>query len=289
MRYSLITLSHDKLAVTRRCAAALLRHTHFDGAAELIAVDNGSRDGSAEWLGRELPALGAAQGVAVRVIANDGNSGCSTARNQALAVARGSYAVFCDNDVEPRTRSWLTLLRERIEAEPRAGMAGAKMVYPYPPHAIQCAGVGISPRGHVCFRGRGEARDDPHFNRAEPVQCLISACLMARRGLLRECGGFDEAFNPVQFEDFDLCYRLRERGWETWYEPAAEMYHFESVTTQGTPSIANAAVVVRNGLLFQRRWRHMFAAEEGATEEQCRWRRLPAPPAGLPDDLPRVT
>jgi GT2 family glycosyltransferase len=93
----------------------------------------------------------------------------------------------------------------------------------------------------------------------------------------------------VQFEDFDLCYRLRERGWEAWYEPAAEMYHFESVTTQGTPSIANAAVVVRNGLRFQRRWRHMFAGEEGASEEQCRWRRLPVPPAGVPPDLPRVT
>ncbi len=288
MRYSLITLSHDKLAVTRRCLASLLRQTVFDGETELIAVDNGSRDGSAAWLRKELPRLGRTRGVAVRAIANDKNIGCSTARNQALALARGEYVVFCDNDVEPRARRWLALLRERIEAQPRAGLAGAKLVYPHPPYAIQCAGVAISRRGHVCFRGRGEARDAAPYNRAEPVQCLISACLMARGELLREHGGFDEAYNPVQYEDFDLCYRLRERGWEAWYEPAAEMYHFESVTTQGTPSLVNAAVVVRNGLLFQRRWRHMFSGEDGPPEEQCRWRQLPVPPAGGPRALPRL-
>jgi GT2 family glycosyltransferase len=288
MLYSLITLSHDKLAVTRRCLAALLAHTCFDGASELIVVDNGSRDGSAEWLREALPPLGAARGVAVRGIFNARNAGCSTARNQALALARGRYVVFLDNDVEPRTRRWPAVLRARLEARRDAGMAGPTLVYPHPPHAIQCAGVGISRRGHVCFRGRGERRDDPRFGRAGEVQCLTSACLMAPAALVREHGGFDEAFNPVQFEDFDLCYRLREKGWTAWHEPAAEMYHHESVTTQGTPSIVNAAVVVRNGLLFQRRWRHLFEGEDGPPEEECRWRRLPAPSVPLPDELPRL-
>ncbi|MDD5707545.1 MAG: glycosyltransferase family 2 protein [Kiritimatiellae bacterium] len=288
MRYSLITLSCDKLPVTRRCLSALLRHTHFDGDTELIVVDNGSRDGSSAWLGAELPRLGAAGGVEVHVVANAANIGCSTARNQALAMARGRYVVFCDNDVEPRSRRWLTSLRERIASDKRIGLAGAKLVYPYPPYAIQCAGVGISRRGHVCFRGRGEARDHPGYNLAEPVQCLISACLMVRGDLIRAHGGFDEAFNPVQFEDFDLCYRLRAQGWTAWYEPAAEMYHFESVTTQGTSVVRNAAVVVRNGLRFQRRWRHMFEQERGPSESDCRWRRLPAPPENIPEDLPRL-
>ena len=167
-------------------------------------------------------------------------------------------------------------------------MAGAKMVYPWAPYPIQCAGVGISKRGHVCFRGRGEPIGAPEYNRPRVVQCLISACLMIPAALIREHGGFDEAFHPVQFEDFDLVYRLREAGRAAVYEPAVEMYHFESVTTQGTPTVRNAAVVIRNGLKFQQRWRRLFENEDGPPEESCRWRDVPTVPFDAIGDLPLV-
>ncbi len=282
MRYSLIILCHNKLACTRRCLTALLQDSRSDGPWELIAVDNGSQDGTRAWLEGDLTAVARQQGVALSVLANDANLGCSTARNQALARAQGEFVVFVDNDVAPRTRTWLPGLRQALEAEPCAGLVGPKLVYPTPPYDIQCAGVGISRRGHVCFRGRGEPRDDPRFAAAGAVQCLISACLMVRAELIRRHGGFDELFNPVQFEDFDLCYRLRSLGWQARYCPSVEMYHFESVTTQGTPTVHNAAVVVRNGIAFQRRWRDRFEAEDGPADDACHWRRV------APTDLDRV-
>jgi GT2 family glycosyltransferase len=288
MRFSVITLCYNKLAVSQRCLTALLDDSLTDAPWELIAVDNGSRDGTRAWLEKELAALGARRGVPVKVLGFDRNVGCSTARNAAIAAARGQRLALLDNDVAPRTRAWLTALDAALEAQPRAALIGPKMVYPWPPFAIQCAGVGISRRGHVCFRGRGAARDDPRFNRPASVQCLISACLLARAELVRAAGGFDELFNPVQFEDFDLCYRLRRQGWEARYEPAVEMYHFESATTQGTPGLANAAVVVRNGLAFQRRWRSMFATENGPDEADCRWQPMPAPPFAAIGPLPLV-
>jgi len=165
-------------------------------------------------------------------------------------------------------------------------MAGAKLVYPWPPYAIQCAGVGISRRGHVCFLGRGESREDARYTVRREVQCLISACLMIPAALIRKHGGFDEAFHPVQFEDFDLVYRLREAGHLAVYAPEVEMYHFESVTTQGTPTVRNAAVVVRNGLLFQKRWRHLFGQEDGPSEEACRWRKIEPVPFDAIGRLP---
>ena len=276
--FSLITLSYNKLACTRRCLSALITDSVTDEPWEMIAVDNGSTDGSAEWCDTELVALGKARGVPVTVLHNPGNVGCSYARNRAIAVAKGGHLVFADNDVAPRTRRWMPALRDALAAVPRAGMAGAKMVYPWRPYPIQCAGVGVSRRGHVCFRGRGEPIGDPRFNRQEAVQCLISACLLVPAALIQRHGGFDEAFHPVQFEDFDLCYRLRAAGHEAVYAPSAEMYHFESVTTQGTPTVRNAAVVVRNGLLFQKRWRHLFASEDGPDEAACRWRTIETVP-----------
>jgi O-antigen biosynthesis protein len=288
MTYSLITLSHNKLECTRRCLSALLLDSLCDEPWELIVVDNGSTDGSKLWCDSELKRLGAARGVPVTVIHNDSNIGCSFARNQAVAAASGRYLVFADNDVAPRTRNWMPKLRELLDADSRNGMIGPKMVYAWRPHPIQCAGVGISRRGHVCFRGRGAAIDTPAFSRPCEVQCLISACLMIPAALIARHGGFDEAFHPVQFEDFDLCYRLREAGFRALYTPEVEMYHFESVTTQGTPSVRNQAVVIRNGLLFQKRWRHMFTHENGPSEEECRWREIPPVAWDAIEELPLV-
>lgn len=276
MPYSVITLSFNKLETTRRCLTAVVRDTVFPGESELIVVDNGSKDGSKEWLERELPKLCAAAGISYRLVANDSNVGCSTARNQALAAAAGEYIAFIDNDVAPVSRDWLSLLHARLISAPDIGMAGAKMLYPPDPSRpdgmIQCAGVGISRRGHVCFLGRGESDSSPEYSSPREVQCLISACMMIRGHLVRDYGGFDEGYNPVQFEDFDLCYRFREHGWKAWYEPSARMTHYESTTTAGSPSIRNAAVVVRNGLRFQKAWRHMFTQENGPSEDECRWK-----------------
>lgn len=277
MRYSLISLSFNKLGTTSRCLAAVIGKSDLPrGETELIVVDNGSTDGSGAWLAEDLAGICARHGIRYHLIRNASNVGCSTARNQALAIAEGDYVVFLDNDVEPAVPDWIERLRDRIESAGDIGMVGAKMLYPPPSRLIQCAGVGVSKRGHVCFYGRGETDDDPRFSSPREVQTLISACLMIRASLYRDHGGFDEGYNPVQYEDFDLCYRFRSHGWKAWYEPAARMYHHESTTTAGSPSIRNAAVVVRNGLRFQRAWKDLFSREDGPSEEECRWRRLPS-------------
>ena len=276
MTYSVITLSHNKLDCTRRCLSTLITDSLCNDPWEMIVVDNGSSDGSKEWCDTELKALGKKHGIPVTVLHNESNIGCSFARNQAIAVATGRYLVFSDNDISPRTHEWMPKMRELLDLNGKIGMVGPKMVYTWSPHPIQCAGVGISRRGHVCFNGRGESINAPDYNRLREVQCLISACLMIPAALIEKHGGFDEAFHPVQFEDFDLCYRLREAGYKALYTPEVEMYHFESVTTQGTPTVRNQAVVIRNGLLFQKRWRHMFTKEDGPTEEACRWKDIPS-------------
>ncbi len=280
---TLVILTHNKADCTRRCMGSLLQ---TDGPAwELVVVDNGSTDGTRAWL-ETFRDEAARAGVEVSLIFNDGNIGCSTARNQGLARARGRLVAFLDNDVALRQRSWLRRLRDALDAQADAVMIGPKLVYPYPPHAIQCAGAAVSPSGRIQFMGRGEPRDEPLFNSPREVQCLISACCLARKDALEGAGGFDEAFNPVEYEDLDLCYKLRAQGGRILYEPSAELYHFESVTTAGTPSLPNTYLIVKHGLLFKRRWRHMFETENGPPDEETCWRRIEPVPFDSIGDLP---
>ena len=211
---SVITLTHNKLDVTRKCLSSWLRTAYSPW--ELIVVENASTDGTREWLKGCARGAGDA-GVRVEPIWNARNIGCSTARNQGIEKAKGSLVVFVDNDVALRSVAWLPTLASALERDPAVAMASPKLVYPFPPYNIQCAGVGISRSGRVLFRGRGEPRDTPAFCRRQEVQCLISACLMARKSVVEEVGGFDEAFNPVEFEDFDLCYRARINGHKAVY------------------------------------------------------------------------
>ena len=266
---SVVTLTYNKLAHTRRCLMSLLDTEYTPW--ELVVVDNGSTDGTREWL-PVLEENARSRGVAVSLVMNDGNIGCSTARNQGIAQAGGARVVFVDNDVALRSRGWLERLGACLDQEPGAAVVGPKLVYPFAPYNIQCAGAAISRSGRVLFIGRGEPREDPAFNERREMQCLISACFMVRRAVLDEAGGFDEAFNPVEYEDFDLCYRFRELGYKVVYEPSVEMYHFESVTTAGTASLPNTYLIIKHGLLFKRRWRHMFETEDGPDDAETTWR-----------------
>lgn len=270
MRFSVISLTHNNLRRTMCCLADVVRHTACRDW-ELIVVDNGSTDGTPEWQRSVLATECAVRNIPFTPITNPGNIGCSPARNQGIEAARGDFCVFIDNDVSPRTTRWLQGLE--AEAAQGAALAGPKFLYPSRPHRIQCAGVGISATGKVAFLGRGQPADAC----GEPcdVQALISACLLVPRELLLQHGGFDPVFHPVQFEDFDLCYRLRGLGFRARYTPRVEMYHFESSTTQGVSGAANAAVVIRNGLAFKQRWAHCFANENGPADVECRWQTLP--------------
>jgi GT2 family glycosyltransferase len=254
---SIVILTHNRVESTRWCVTGL-RETAYR-PFEVIFVDNGSTDDTV----RELRALSeSGPPFRCRVIENDSNVGCSTARNQGADAAEGAFLVFMDNDVVTRTRHWLDLLIATFGDE-SVGGASPKLVYPMPPYPIQFAGGAVSPGGRVQFIGRGEPRGAAEYNEPRDLQCTISACVAMRRSLFHEVGGFDEAYNPVQYEDIDLSYKIRERGYVIRYEPRAEMYHFEGTTTQDCDDVRGTYQIVKNGLLFKKRWGFMFSKENG--------------------------
>jgi len=274
---SIIILAHNKSAYTDQCLRSILT-CRAEGAArlEVIVVDNGSTDETPALLAR-MKADYERAGLGFHVISNGRNIGACTARNQGLEAARGQTVTFMDNDTLVVDPHWRDKLRAALLSDEKTGMVGPKLCYPFEPHWIQCAGVGISRTGRVQFRGRGHPRDDPRFNRGEEVQALVSACMMFRRSLAHEMGGLDEAFNPIQYEDFDFCYRARSRGYRAVYTPDPEVHHWESITSDGTAALPNKYLVIKHGMLFKRRWRHMFEKEDGPPDEATKWRVIEMP------------
>lgn len=139
---------------------------------------------------------------------------------------------------------------------------------------IQCAGCAVSPSGRVQFTGRGESADDTRFAGRREVQCGISACMMLKRSTVEEVGYLDEVFNPVQYEDLDYCYRARSKGRRVVYEGAVTMLHDESSTTADTATLNNRYLVVKHGMIFKERWRHVFEKESGPSDDETTWKPI---------------
>ncbi|HUW30292.1 MAG TPA: glycosyltransferase family 2 protein [Planctomycetota bacterium] len=268
---SIIVPVFNKAAYSRRCFAALLQTAHRP--LEIVVVDNGSTDDTPALL-TEIEAMAGRASIGFVRIRNDSNRGASTARNQGLDTASGRFIVVMDNDVVVRRRSWADTMMAALQARPEVGIVGPKLLFAFPPHTIQFAGGAVSPSGRVEFVGRGKPDDTTELNVPRDVQCFISACWMMPRTIVDQLGGFDEAFNPVQFEDIDFSYRVRHAGYRILYLPSVEVHHFENVTTGMSPTLNSTYLIVKNGLLFKKRWHFMFSRENGPRDDQIHWAKI---------------
>ena len=280
---SILILAHNKADYTRRCLDSLflstLRPFH------VVLIDNGSTDHTPQVFD-SFESRAADDRIEVSRIELSQNIGAIAGRNRGMEALRGEYWVFLDNDVVVRSRAWLEQLRYALATQPEVGVVAPKLVYAGPPHDIQCAGCDVTTGGKVVFRGRGSPRQTPEFNQAKDCQTLISAAWMLRAEAARKAGPLDERFSPVQFEDIDYCYRLRELGYLCRYEPGIELYHFENVTTG---ALNYPYITVKNGMKFKEKWKHRFTTESGPTDEEWSWAKIQTMSlAEVPADLPTI-
>jgi GT2 family glycosyltransferase/glycosyltransferase involved in cell wall biosynthesis len=214
---SIVVPIYNHLEQTRHCLHALV----FWGATytfEVIVVDDGSTDGSTEWL-RDCPR--------VRVHRMSENSGFVAACNAGAAVARGQYLVFLNNDTEVRA-GWLDALIGTFDALPHCGLVGAKLIYP--DGSLQEAGGIVFADGNACNYGRGGDPGDPRYDFVREVDYCSGACIALPTELFRSLGGFDSRYAPAYYEDTDLAFSVRAAGYQVVYQPRAEVIHFEGVT-----------------------------------------------------------
>ncbi|MBR6056841.1 MAG: glycosyltransferase [Victivallales bacterium] len=269
----IVMLAHNGADFTRYALEGIL--SAETKPREMFLVDNCSADATPDLIQEFAPRFAAA-GNAFTTWRNDENKGCSLARNEAWEKVKSQYMVFLDNDCVVCSKDWLRLFIDEFAAHPKLGVIGPKIIYPYQPHKIQCAGVSISRLGRVAFRGRGADRDDPRYQSYWNTWSLISACWMMRTDLRESVGYLDELFHPVQYEDLDLCVRARLEGFEVAYTPKVEMYHFEGITTASFGAEEYKVNIARNSLKFRERYHKLFKTFDPADElpaEEYRWLR----------------
>jgi len=217
---------YRSLAALPRCLDALAKET-AGLEAEVVVIDNDSRDGLATWLAREHPAA--------RAIVNDANLGYAKAVNQGIAATRGETILLMNPDVYLAPGA-LATLRSYLEAHPRTALVAPELRNPdgsveFSARSFPGPWTFLFNRYSLLTRllpdnrwSRAYLLSDWDRRSARVVDWVSGACMMVRRQAVQELGGMDEGFFMFN-EDVDWCRRMRQAGWEVVCEPRAQAVH----------------------------------------------------------------
>jgi GT2 family glycosyltransferase/SAM-dependent methyltransferase len=233
---SIVVLTWNQLTYTQLCLESVRKHTHLP--YELIVVDNGSTDGTVEWLG-EQPDL--------RLIRNAENLGFPKAANQGLAAARGENVLLLNNDtvVSP---GWLRRLLTHLHARPEVGLVGPRSNFVSGAQQVQVPYRNLVEMESFAWRlGRAER------GRYDATDRLVGFCLLAKRQVLDRIGLLDERFDLGCFEDDDLCLRARKAGFELRICRDAFVHHYGGRTFVGN-QLPSGKILAENQRRFAEKW-----------------------------------
>jgi GT2 family glycosyltransferase len=217
---SIVIPLYNKLPYTEQCLSSIMRHTPDEPPFEIIVIDNGSADGTGDY----LKAFAAAHSPSMlRIISNSENLGFARACNQGARLAHGAFLIFLNNDTLVH-QGWSSALIHELSTRPETGVVGARLTYP--DGTIQHAGVAIGGNRVPYHIHRGLGKDHPLVSVRRRFRIVTGACMAVRREEFLELGGFDEAYINGH-EDVDLCLRYDARGRHVVYRPDCVVTHFE--------------------------------------------------------------
>jgi len=234
-RVSVIIPNYNGEKYLEDCLRSLLEQSFK--SLEIVVVDNGSNDRSADLLQRRFPE--------VNFVCLPSNRGFAAAVNKGLESTQGEYILILNNDTctDP---SFVSELYEALAGEPEAAMAAPKMLFLRDPRVVNSAGLGycVSGINHDIGFGR---MDGPEFDRPAWIFGPCGGAGLYRRELFRRVGGFDEDFF-MYYEDVDFCFRAQLAGFKSMYVPTARVYHAEGGSESTLPR-SREFYFARNSLL----------------------------------------
>ena len=220
-RTHVVILNWNGRRYVRDCLDSIFAQTYRD--AKILVVDNGSTDGSAEFIRDEFP-----EAVLIALPANlHFARGTNAGVEVALQDPACEFVVTLNND----TRSDPEFLAGLVKAaaEERVGMVAAKLLFMDRPTILNTTGICPTRDGSGVDRGWNQ-RDDGQFDRETDVFAPTAGAALYRRTLFERVGLFDRDF-VAYYEDLDLAWRARLAGWETRFAPRAVVYHKYSASS----------------------------------------------------------
>jgi GT2 family glycosyltransferase len=238
-----IILNWRQAALTQECVAALQAMAY--PALTILVIDNGSGDGSAEWLAANLP-----PGVQVRALPENLGfaAGCNVGLREALE-KQYDLALLVNNDAFAAPQMLARLLEE---AAPDIGLLSPKIYYAAEPKRIWFGGGRMSRRTlDLQETGRGEL-DGPRWAQSRDVDYLLGTCLLVNLPAAAAVGLLDEQFF-MYFEDLDWSLRMRQAGYRLRLVAGAHLYHQVAVSSGGLETTGRRYHLARSGVIFWRR------------------------------------
>ncbi|WNR46268.1 glycosyltransferase family 2 protein [Paenibacillus roseipurpureus] len=236
---SIVMLTWNGLNYTKECVDSILRHADKRIQIQFVFVDNGSTDGTVEYL-RSVPSS--------KLICNQVNRGFAAGNNQGLAVADGEYICLLNNDTVV-TKGWLTRLLSCLEQNPAIAIVGprsnnvawAQLVYNVPYKSM-------SEMEAFAANWSQLNRDQGFFPHK-----LIGHCMLFHKDLITKIGGLDERFFPGNYEDDDFCLRARVSGQILWVANDVYVHHYGGSTFKSNQTNYSASAFA-NAERFSRKW-----------------------------------
>lgn len=231
-KVTIIIPNYNGLKFMEPCFAALNAQSEKD--FDLLVVDNGSTDGSVEWLKEhKIPSIFLPE-----------NTGFSGAVNVGIKASRTKYVILLNNDTEPEP-DYVKELVAVMERSPKIFSASSKMIQLHHRELMDDAGDMYSLLGWAYQRGVGQKSSG--YTRPCRVFAACAGAAIYRRAVFEEIGGFDEA-HFAYLEDIDVGYRARIFGYDNVYCPSAVVYHVGSGTSGSKYNSFKVRLAARNNV-----------------------------------------
>ena len=252
-KVGVVIVNWNDLENTRDCLKSLHNQQYRD--FEIIVVDNGSKDGSADLLEEEFPGL-----IITRLPENTGFVGGSNCGIRIGLKLKCSYFLLLNNDTIVDSN----LIGEMIKVasnNPRCGIVTPKIYYYEKPNRIQSAGSIFNLwSGIARMRGR-KTLDCGQYDKVEKVPYASGCALLIKAKVVNEIGLLDEDLFAYA-EDIDWSLRTKEAGYSILYSPLGRVWHKENIGWRGKSNQSlRFYLSSRNGLWLIRKhakWFHWF-------------------------------
>ena len=256
-KVSIIIPTKDKVEVLKRCVESILNKTTYQNY-QIVIVDNNSQEERTFEYYESIK-----DHPKIRILEYSKPFNFSAINNHAASKVDSEFILFLNNDTEVITSEWLSAMLEHAQRK-EVGAVGAKLLYPN--NTIQHAGVilGLGAGPHrVAGHSHKYLPDNlsgyyyrPHIT--QNLSAVTAACMLTKKSLLEEVGGFDEVNLPIAFNDVDYCLKLREKGYLIVYTPYAVLYHYESLSRGYEDTPEKQERFLREIRYMREKWRHIL-------------------------------